>query len=160
MLSKFEQVQQQWGGNSDVIDQWLLNRQQLLTDYCKLVGLPPYEQAARQLPSSSQLELFCGQLVDYISAGHFKIYNMVMDRWNQTGFKATPEMTYTYEQIMATTDPLLNFNDKYAEVSEDDPLEDFDPDISAMGEMMEKRFDFEDQLIQLITESLMKPPGA
>ncbi len=160
MLSKFEQVQQQWGGNSDVIDQWLLNRQQLLSDYCRLVGLPPYERQTRQLPSSAELQLFCQQLVDYISAGHFKIYNMVMDRWNQTGFKATQEMTAAYKSIMTTTDPLLNFNDRYGEVTEDDHLPDFDADISSIGETLERRFDVEDRLIQLITDSLMQPPGA
>ncbi|WP_413113824.1 sigma D regulator [Thaumasiovibrio sp. DFM-14] len=160
MLSKFEQVQKKWGGNSDVIDQWLLNRQQLLTDYCKLAGLPPYDKQSRQLPSSAQLQLFCQQLIDYISTGHFKIYNMVMERWNSTGFNATAEMTAAYERIMETTDPLLNFNDRYGAVSEDDTLTDFDHDLSDIGELLEIRFELEDQLIQLINDSLKVPPGA
>nr|WP_086938902.1 sigma D regulator [Thaumasiovibrio occultus] len=161
MLSKFEQVQQRWGGNSDVIDQWLMNRQQLLMDYCQLAGLPPYEKKGRSaLPSSAQLQLFCQQLVDYISTGHFKIYDMVMERWNQTGFKATSDMTSSYERIMETTDPLLDFNDRYGDVSDADDMPKLDTDLSVMGELMEERFELEDQLIQLISDSLTVPPGA
>lgn len=161
MISKFEQVQKQWGGTSDVIDHWLMSRQQLLIDYCKLAGLPPFEQKTRQLPTSSQLQLFSQQLVDYISEGHFKIYDMVMERWNATGYSPTEEISKLYAQITQTTDPLLNFTERYTDISEDDDeLPDFDTDLSAVGELIEVRFALEDGLIELISESLACPPGA
>nr|WP_245907230.1 sigma D regulator [Photobacterium sanctipauli] len=160
MLSKFEQVQKQWGGTSDVIDHWLMSRQQLLIDYCKLAGLPPFEQNNRQLPTSSQLQLFSQELVDYISEGHFKIYDMVMERWNATGYSPTEEISQLYAQITQTTDPLLNFTEKYTELGEDSELEDFDSDLSSIGELIEIRFALEDGLIELISESLACPPGA
>ncbi|KLV06651.1 anti-RNA polymerase sigma 70 factor [Photobacterium aquae] len=160
MLSKFEQVQKQWGGSSDVIDHWLMSRQQLLIDYCKLAGMPPFEHNSRQLPTTSQLQLFCQQLVDYISEGHFKIYDMVMARWNATGYSPTEEISQLYATITQTTDPLLNFADKYTEVKDDDELPDFNDDLSAIGELIELRFALEDTLIDLIGESLACPPGA
>ncbi|WP_064601599.1 Rsd/AlgQ family anti-sigma factor [Photobacterium sp. J15] len=160
MLSKFEQVQKQWGGTSDVIDHWLMSRQQLLIDYCKLAGLPPFDQKTRQLPTSSQLQLFSQQLVDYISEGHFKIYDMVMERWNATGYSPTEEISQLYSQITQTTDPLLNFSDRYCAIDDDDDLPDFDKDLSSVGELMELRFALEDKLIELISESLACPPGA
>ncbi|GAL07264.1 Rsd/AlgQ family anti-sigma factor [Photobacterium aphoticum] len=161
MLSKFEQVQKQWGGTSDVIDHWLMSRQQLLIDYCKLAGLPPFERNQRQLPTNDQLQLFCQQLVDYISEGHFKIYDMVMARWHATGYSPTAEISQVYAQITQTTDPLLNFTEKYTAISEDE-LEgaDLDNDLSAIGELVEIRFALEDGLIELISESLACPPGA
>ena len=160
MLSKFEQVQKQWGGTSDVIDHWLMSRQQLLIDYCQLVGLPPFEASNRQLPTTAQLQLFSQQLVDYISEGHFKIYDMVMERWNATGYSPTTEILQHYAKITQTTDPLLNFSDKYTEANDDDELPDFDEDLSAVGELIEIRFALEDGLIELISESLACPPGA
>jgi regulator of sigma D len=162
MLSKFEQVKKEWGGNNDVIDQWLMMRQQLLIDYCKLAGLAthPNEETNRKLPTASQLSLFSEALVDYISAGHFKIYDNVMNRWHQTGYSPTEEISTLYGRITLTTDPLLNFNDKYGSVQTDNILKDFDSDLSKMGETMELRFALEDKLIELISDSLSRPPGA
>lgn len=85
---------------------------------------------------------------------------MVMDKWHATGFKATDEINRTYAQITETTDPLLNFADQYATVSNEDDLETLDDDLSKIGEILESRFEREDYLIQLIADSLSIPPGA
>ncbi|MCQ8200493.1 sigma D regulator, partial [Vibrio parahaemolyticus] len=53
----------------------------------------------------------------------------------------------------------LNFTDKYSDVTEDDELEDFDSDLSLIGEIIETRFEVEDHMIQLIADSLAMPPG-
>lgn len=155
MLRKFKQTQDQWGGSSDVIDHWLETRQSLIVEYCKLAALQPCSKTnVIELPSPSELQDFCQHLVDYISEGHFKIYDMVMDRWKATGFVVTNEINQTYGQIVLTTEPLLNFNDKYSEVTEDDELNDFDSDMCLIGEILETRFEVEDYLIQQIAESL------
>ncbi len=162
MLKKFKQTQSQWGGSSAVIDHWLETRQSLIVEYCKLASLQPCSQKSSviELPSPEELQNFCQHLVDYISEGHFKIYDMVMDQWKATGFEATDEINHNYAEIVATTEPLLNFTDKYADVTEDDPLEDFADDLSEIGEVIEARFEVEDDLIQLIADSLAVPPGA
>ncbi|EDP57301.1 Rsd/AlgQ family anti-sigma factor, partial [Vibrio sp. AND4] len=95
-----------------------------------------------------------------ISEGHFKIYDMVMDKWKSTGFVATDEINQTYAKIVLTTDPLLNFADKYSGVAIEDELTDFDQDMSVIGEIIETRFAVEDHLIKLIADSLAMPPGA
>jgi regulator of sigma D len=162
MLHKFSNVQEQWGGSSEVIDHWLSTRQDLIVEYCKLAALQPCaaKSAISELPSLNEIDSFCQTLIDYISAGHFKIYDMVMEKWQSTGFKATNEINQTYASIVQTTDPLLNFADKYLDLAEDDELADFDKDISWVGETLEVRFEYEDQLIQLIADSLSVPPGA
>ena len=162
MLKKFQQTQEQWGGSSEVIDHWLETRQLLIVEYCKLAALQPASQKAAlsSLPTPQELQSFCQHLVDYISEGHFKIYDMVMDKWRSTGFEATDDINTVYAKIVLTTDPLLNFTDHYAEVSEDDALANFDTDLSNVGEVLELRFAVEDQLIQLIADSLAVPPGA
>ncbi|PKF77734.1 sigma D regulator [Vibrio sp. vnigr-6D03] len=161
MLNKFKQVQEQWGGSSEVIDHWLDTRQSLVVEYCKLATPQTAKgTAVSGLPSPDVLQHFCQHLVDYISEGHFKIYDMVMDRWKSTGYSPTDEINDTYGKIVLTTDPLLNFTDKYATVSEDDPLKELESELSLIGEILETRFEVEDQLIQLIADSLAVPPGA
>ncbi|MFV0575755.1 MAG: sigma D regulator [Vibrio sp.] len=163
MLNKLKQTQAQFGGSSEVIDHWLNTRQNLIVEYWKLAALKPAQHKKTpiaKLPSPEELQHFCQHLVDYISEGHFKIYDMVMSKWESTGFSPTEEITQTYFKIVATTDPLLNYTDKYADVDQEDELEDFDVDFSDLGEVMEERFELEDQLIQLIAESLAFPPGA
>ncbi|MGC9423409.1 MULTISPECIES: sigma D regulator [Vibrio] len=162
MLKKLKKTQEQWGGSSDVIDHWLDKRQQLLVEYCQLAVTAPLpdNQAFSELPSLQAIQYFSQELVDYISEGHFKIYDMVMNKWQATGFKATDEINQTYAQITQTNDPLLNFADRYATLSGEDDLESFDDDLSKVGEVLESRFELEDYLIQLIADSLSIPPGA
>ncbi|NGZ67871.1 sigma D regulator [Vibrio aestuarianus subsp. cardii] len=162
MLKKLKRTQEQWGGSSELIDHWLDTRQTLIVEYCKLAALQPCSAKTNvtELPSPKELQLFCQQLVDYISEGHFKIYDMVMDKWRSTGFEATDEINQTYGKIVLTTEPLLNFTDKYAAVSDEDDLDDFDSNLSLIGEIIEARFEVEDYLIQLIADSLAIPPGA
>lgn len=159
MLNKFERVQEQWGGYNDVIDYWLDQRKLLLVEYCKVAGLSSKKSNA--LPTEEDLNNFCDYLVDYISTGHFKIYDMVMARWKSTGFSTNSEIDNLYFNIVETTDPLLNFNDKYSDKAlDDDNYITFDQDISEVGEMLEQRFEQEDALIKLIADSLAHPPGA
>ncbi|MFC3022567.1 sigma D regulator [Vibrio zhugei] len=162
MLRQLKKTQEQWGGSSKVIDHWLDKRQELIIAYCKLVTLQPSAAKASmaELPTPAELQVFCQDLVDYISEGHFKIYDMIMDKWHATGFQATTEINETYHQISDSNDPLLNFTDQYADVSDDDDLEDLDKDLSEIGEVLESRFGTEDYLIQLIADSLAYPPGA
>lgn len=163
MLNKFKSVQEQWGGSSEVIDQWLDDRQRLLVTYCQLATNQPNKSntsSLSKLPTYNEIEDFCQNLVEYISTGHFKIYDMVKAKWESTGFKATDEINDTYFKIVATTDPLLNFADKYLDINEGNDLEHFDLDLSRLGEVLEERFEVEDYLIQLIADSLAMPPGA
>ncbi|MGL6028137.1 MAG: sigma D regulator [Vibrio sp.] len=162
MLSKFKHVQDQWGGSSEIIDHWLDKRQHVIVEYCKLAALQPNtsKTTLSELPSPQSMLYFCQELVDYISEGHFKIYHMVMNQWQATGFKATDEINQLYGEIIATTEPLLNFNDQYATVTEYDELLELDRDLSKVGEALEVRFSLEDRLIQLIANSLALPPGA
>jgi regulator of sigma D len=153
MLNKFKQTQAQWGGSSEVIDHWLDTRQKLVVEFCSLA-------TSENLPEPSELQAFCQTVVDYISEGHFKIYEMVMDKWKSTGFSPTEDIDQTYGKIVLTTDPLLNFTDKYADIHAEAALDDFDRDLSLIGEILETRFGVEDQLIQMIADSLAVPPGA
>ncbi|ODP98501.1 MULTISPECIES: Rsd/AlgQ family anti-sigma factor [Salinivibrio] len=161
MLRQLERTKAQWSGYDEVIDYWLELRRQLLVEYYNVAGVAAKKK--QTLPTKAELDRFCDYLVDYISTGHFKIYNMVMERWQSTGFSATKETDNLYFRIVDTTDPLLDYNDKFSAVDLDDDdydATDFDQDMSAIGEWLEQRFELEDTLIRVIADSLAHPPGA
>lgn len=159
MLNTAENTQNFSNGYNDIIHYWLSLRQKLIIDYGEVAGLSNKQKDC--LPTEDEFNRFCESLVDYISAGHFKIYDMVMARWKATGFSSNEDIDNLYFKIVATTDPLLNFNDKYSQFSLDGHNSvDFDVDISKVGEIIETRFTYEDELIKLIQESLAIPPGA
>ena len=149
MLTQFEKAKQKWGGSHDAIDTWLQERQQLLVQYCELAGLPPFEREPGALPHKSEIRSFCELLVDYVSAGHFEVYDKIVAECdNRTTNKAiTDEL---YPQISATTDEALTFNDSYAEISGDQDLSAFDSRLSQLGQQLEERFALEDRLIQTL----------
>ncbi|GGB17414.1 Rsd/AlgQ family anti-sigma factor [Agarivorans gilvus] len=145
MLRKVEQAQAKWGGASQVIDAWLSARKKLLIAYCELAGLPPYDKLDRSLPDASKISQFCEQLVDYVSTGHFEIYEQIVNECANDGDTTPGERLLPL--ITETTDIALSFNDSYAEVDENIELNSFDRDLSQLGQEMEERFEVEDELL-------------
>lgn len=157
MLKKNETTRQQIAGNSEIIDYWLNFRQELIIDYSKVAGLTSSDKKC--LPTDEKLHRFCETLVDYISAGHFRIYHKVMEHWSETGFISSDEIKAIYIGIIETTGSLLTFSDRYSPFSiEDVNFSQFDENLSRVGEIMAMRFEKEDILIHLILESLAISP--
>mgnify|MGYP001330742729 FL=1 len=152
MLRKGEQAQRKWGGANDSIDQWLTERQDLLVNYFKLAALPPYETVRNGLPDISNIREFCGQLVDYVSSGHFEIYGQLIKAGNDKHIKLDDLMDDLFPLISDTTDIALDFNDHYGEIDNTTELNKFDRDLSALGEALELRMEFEDQLLNHLHE--------
>ncbi|MBQ4862734.1 sigma D regulator [Pseudoalteromonas sp. MMG013] len=147
MLSRLEQAQQKWGGSHSVIDAWLAERQELLLLYCKIAGFSPYDKNEQALPEQVQIQSFCQILMDYLSAGHFEIYDNIVEACKEKGPESAQLAQALYPKIADTTDLALDFNDKYAEASQESPLVEFDSDLSKLGETLELRFELEDELI-------------
>ncbi|WP_354623642.1 sigma D regulator [Psychromonas sp. MME2] len=150
MLTKLEQAKEEWGGTLAVIDKWLEERQSLVVLYCELAGLPPYQQETRSLPTQEKITQFCQMLLDYASKGHFEIYEQIILQCKLDGEENLKIAQELYSRITTTTDTALNFNDKYAEAKGDKNLLDFDQDLSELGQVMESRFEREDQLLEVV----------
>ena len=147
MLTRVENAQQKWGGSHTVIDKWLNARQRLIVLYCKLAGFSPSDKKDHALPEPQQIETFCQILMDYLSAGHFEIYDDIAKACESKGPESQLLANAIYPKITDTTDIALDFNDKYAEVDKEDLLVGFDNDLSVLGEALEARFALEDELI-------------
>ncbi|MFC3033341.1 sigma D regulator [Pseudoalteromonas fenneropenaei] len=149
MLSRLEQAQQQWGGSHSVIDNWLAERQELLVQYYQLAGCAPYDKKDHALPDHAQIQAFCQIMLDYLSAGHFEIYDDLVQECEKKGPASLQLAQSLYPRIADTTDIALDFNDKYAEGEDkhESMYDEFDKDLSTLGEALELRFELEDELI-------------
>lgn len=151
MLSKIKQAKQQWGGSNKLIDAWLEKRQELIVNYCEIAGLSPFKQVDNALPEPKAIKEFCNQLVDYVSTGHFEIYKEVVARCETHGQASLNQINQIIPQITDTTDLALEFNDKYAEITNSE-LTQFDRDLSTLINGLEQRFELEDQLLATLFE--------
>lgn len=150
MLTRLEQAQQQWGGSLNAIDNWLNERQEVLVCYYQLAGLTPSEHTDRALPQHSEIQSFCQLLMDYLSAGHFEVFDQIVAQCKKNGPESLALANKIYPEISKTTDIALAFNDKFAEITEQSLLDGFDQNLSALGQFLEERFELEDQLIEAL----------
>lgn len=151
MLSRNTQAKQRWGGQDTALDRWLEERQSLLVQYCSLAGLPPYSENRGQLPPLADIHRFCETLVDYVSAGHFELYDHILKAAGEHDKHAADVADQVYPQISETTETALAFNDRFGDADNLDPLKDFDNQLSTLGEAIEARLELEDKLLQLLS---------
>jgi regulator of sigma D len=150
MLTRQEQAQQKYGGANTTIDNWLAERQELLVKYCELAGMPPFESNKSAIPDYADINEFCQILVDYLSAGHFEVYDDIVKQCSQHGQDSAQLAQALYPKITETTQVLVDFNDKYSNLPADAALAGFDNDLSKIGAMLEQRMGLEDELIHTL----------
>ena len=124
--------------------------QKLVVCYCELAGLPPYQKERCSLPKQALITQFCQLLLDYASTGHFEVYEQIIGKSKLNGEENLKIALELYSRITTTTDAALNFNDLYAENASDQALLNFDNDLSELGQIMESRFEREDQLLEVV----------
>lgn len=157
MLRKLEKAEQKWGGSNKLIDQWLENRRKLLVHYCQIAGLPPYGSPNKSLPSFEHVQSFCGLLVDYVSEGHFEVYDRVANACEKFSEASRSLVHQILPQITPTTNVALDFNDKYSETQDDQVLYQLDKDLSELAHAMETRFELEDELLEILYHKYSQP---
>ncbi|MFO1370362.1 MAG: sigma D regulator [Marinagarivorans sp.] len=142
MLENCKTARERWGGVSVIIDRWLQERQDLLVLFCALSETSSTETQANRLPQFFQI------LVDYVSAGHFEVYEQLVQEGrefdDQEGLRESESL---FDKIQETTDALLDLNDKYQETDDLDALKE---DLSKLGEYLESRFELEDRIIEVL----------
>lgn len=146
MLENCQSARERWGGVNGIIDRWLHERQQLLVSYCELSNVKAFTE--ENVDHQNQLKKLCQILVDYVSAGHFEVYDQLIKEGRDFGdTQGLKEAASLYETIDQTTETLLDFNDKYLET---DDLTELAEDLSAIGQALEPRFSAEDQMIGVL----------
>jgi regulator of sigma D len=143
MLENCKTAQERWGGTHQMIDRWLEERKTVLVHYFDI----SVEKAIE--PDNQALPLFCEVLMDYVSAGHFEVYEQLVreaKEFNDGGIELAKKL---YPQLEATTNRILDFNDRYDTAEHTLAHKDsLAADLSRIGETMTERFELEDQLIE------------
>ena len=148
MLNQLENLTERVGGNNKLVDRWLLVRKHLLVAYYNLVGLKPGKESFMRL-NEKALDDFCQSLVDYLSSGHFNIYERIIGEME--GSTPLLDATKIYPQLEANTQQMMDYYDTCLEnaIDHDNYLE-FQQALSDIGESLEARFALEDKLLALV----------
>ncbi len=121
-------------------------RQKVWSLYCHIAELKPFpanDTVKNLLTRFSQL------LVDYISLGHFGVYERLLagTERRQRVLTVAKEI---YPEFSAITDAAISFNEKYENIEAINSFDGLEQDLSALGENLAKRIDLEDRLCELM----------
>lgn len=146
MLEDCKTAQERWGGVSVIIDKWLLERKELLVQYCNLSDIA--DDVADDDSYGKAVRKLCQIMVDYISAGHFEVYDQLVKEGQEFDDKdALKSAGESFKIIDSSTEQILDFNDKYQEI---DDLGTIENDLSSLGEVLASRFEAEDSMIEVL----------
>lgn len=124
-----------------LIDRWLQERHELVRAYDDL-GAKPEALGENRKP----LQEFCGVLVDYVSAGHFEIYEQLTGkpRLSTTSVVWSFRRNDLPARIDVITEKLLAFNDLC------DAGKCVAEKFKELGGLLHERFELEDCLIEVL----------
>ena len=133
--------------NHRLVSELQQERRQVWSLYCKVADLKPFPS----LPDTKSIVTeFSQLLIDYISLGHFGIYEYLLSGKERRG-KVLNAAQNIYPDFSKTTEAAMSFNDKY-----DDSLkhtfktDELEADLSTLGESLAKRIELEDDLCRLV----------
>ena len=138
MLNQLESLTEHVGGSNKLVDRWLHVRKHLLVAYYNLVGIKPGKESYMRL-NEKALDDFCQSLVDYLSAGHFSIYERILHKLEGNGQLA--RAAKIWPQLEANTQQIMDDYDSSLETAIDhDNYLEFQQVLSDIGEALEARF--------------------
>ena len=126
-----------------LIDELLEERAQVWKLYCSVAGVEPYKS---NKSIEKQVQEFCQVLVDYVSLGHFGVYQRIIDGGERR--KVIIEAAERiYPKIAQATEVVLCFNEKYQTLTSTMILNQLKDDLSVLGDQLTRYIELEDELI-------------
>ncbi len=123
-------------------------RIQVWTLYGNIAELKPFTVNSEKIPNI--INEFAQLMVDYISLGHFGIYQRILDG-NERRQKVLTAAEEMYPEYSATTETAVTFNDKYvSSEAVNQNMEALEQDLSKLGEDLAKRIEIEDRLCHML----------
>ncbi|GGJ96275.1 sigma D regulator [Pseudomonas matsuisoli] len=143
MLNSCENVQERWGGVNQLVDRWLHARHELIKAYADM-----NDKAEVEATTAENQREFCGILLDYVSAGHFEVYEQLLGEAEAFGDTRGIDFAHQiYPRIEASTEAVLAYNDGCeARASNANAQAQF----KRLGQMLQERFELEDCLIEVL----------
>lgn len=129
-----------------LVQRWLEERQSLIVLMMALGEDPP--AGARSLPD--RVQDFCQILMDYVSAGHFEVYDELLGEAEKHDADSLADSRALLQRLQPTTDAVIRFNDIYEDPHAAVALADLSRELSRLGLALENRFEIEDRMIALL----------
>jgi regulator of sigma D len=149
MVKRSKRTKEGWSLVDDMVRRWMQQRIQLTQDFENVVTPQPLEEPAAKL--SSRITSFCQTLVDYVSAGHFEVYNELIIEAREFNDGSLSTGIDLCKEIEQSTDLALEFNDKFeTEAHAANLLQELPRELVALGSMLNSRSDLEDKLIAAV----------
>lgn len=146
MLEDVKNAKERWGGMNTLIDRWLRERQNLIVQYCDLTATTDFTSVDKVRDKFVRL---CEMLLDYVSAGHFEVYQKLIQEAKEFDDGGIELVAKIYPRIERTTEVALSFNDRLEGRGQtSDDLQSLMEPLSDLGEDLETRFELEDFLIE------------
>ncbi|MCV6622509.1 sigma D regulator [uncultured Pseudoteredinibacter sp.] len=148
MLEHCRTHQELWGGVNRTLDGWFEARKQLLVEYSALCQrLDDMESPALK----ARLRRFCQSLMDYVSTGHFEVYEQLETESKRYQDKEALLLgSRLYKQLQSCTEVVLDFDQRYTQL---DNLGSLARDLSKLGLCLEKRFFVEDSMVSVMHDA-------
>ena len=145
MLEKCKDAQERWGGVHQLIDKWLNDRQNLIVHFCNLSASKPL---STEEPLGESIQKFCQMMMDYCSAGHFEIYEQLMNEAREFDDGSIDLADQHMPRLEQLTGQCVDFNDTFDKHCSFERLSTLPTNLSTLGEVLEERFQIEDDLIE------------
>jgi regulator of sigma D len=140
-----------------LVQRWLAERQSLIV---QMIGLGENASAGRDAPPlPERLQAFCEILMDYVSAGHFEVFDELLAEGEKRGVATPADSQSLLQRLQPTTDTVIRFNDIFEDAHNTDALANLAPELSTLGLALESRFEIEDRMIALLHEGQDQPPA-
>jgi regulator of sigma D len=141
-IQKQERRQQ----NQHLVSELQKERKDVWSLYCKVGELKPFSSSPE---TQSLVTKFSQLLIDYVSLGHFGIYERILSgtERRETILNKAKQI---YPEFSKITDAVVSFNDKYDVQKKAFSVKDLELDLSSLGEKLATRIDLEDELCDLL----------
>ncbi len=142
MLDDYGNARERWNAVEKLLQGWLKERRDMLVSYAGIAGA--FELTSQPGDLEPRLQQLCEILVDYVSAGHFEVFYELILEAEAFADGSDKLASSLIAQIGDTTEVILGFDEKYPSGNAE---ADYQSDLSLLGEILERRFELEDQLI-------------
>lgn len=143
-------AQHQLDSSSGLIYRWRLQRLALRKQLLQLISSRLISTTLEE--QQTCLENFRGELIDYISIGHFEIYSSLMRRHSSANHELRMLTSYLYRCIGSSTDLVLHFNATCERSGLFIGSRQMSEAIGRLTRSLLVRFALEEQMLELATD--------
>lgn len=143
MTDSVQSVQNRRAESQHLINELVTHRSKMLACFNELLAHRPFSSGAETI---ELLNRFCNLMIDYTADAHFRLYRYIEEgRERRQAVLAVADQVY--DDIVRTTDRIVDFNDIYGGDGANVPFDNLERDMSALCEVLADRIEREDQLI-------------